>query len=661
MADLNIFINPEQIPNQRQLPEGGPAETIGAMIDAGGAENLKGLSLEVNNNTPGYSFVTPRSAPGSKQYVIRDVEQLQMEGTEPVRTVLPSSPKKFGDHIPFIYTQGGIFKFGRRVEDRPSSKQVTTYTIDKYNVAGELEDVLIYSQDELMDFLGKAKISVISREPEQDEPEPVSPGTKEVQVYLRMDEDEAFDEKTGAARVYDREGKTRENQASKHETIFDEITDQLEDQNVYDWGGMRWQVAERKNRKTGDIIPPCTVEVLRETLITERKGKDRRPMRAFVVRETDEHGNVTRKLLKDYEIKTYFEDRRGKISGLSAQRPKTGAELADSRTWPVPETRALYEEILHRDWNEALPEQKLDAIPNYEYAMLAMGGGRKGVQTWREEMEERTRGHLEEFIGGQMESFGTLSSDDRIAAWLLSYNDVANPAAEDTKAKLRDSIDAVKNSDEGKKRMKAVKELIGKYGIVRVYNLASKLKNDFYEAASTLRLPIDFSDTSETIETAGNSISWAIEGIADGYYFAKPEHAAETDETHEGLEFGDVLAGATEALQRQRDIVARRLASALVSETMHRKDITKPRIKDGEPVIKNGQPVYDTESVLLFEETPLEKIPRLTKEQAKLIEKKIYRDVENEQPVRLADLVKLGRVLQRGISSPAKRQSWLSN
>ncbi len=123
MAETNTHTNPEQIPNQQQLPAKGPAvaiaeivkqgrpaileelsepeifkglsrkakdevenidtgmksleglstEVIAKMIEIGGPESLEGLSLEVNNNIPASNSILPRGIPGSKEYVIRGV------------------------------------------------------------------------------------------------------------------------------------------------------------------------------------------------------------------------------------------------------------------------------------------------------------------------------------------------------------------------------------------------------------------------------------------------------------------------------------------------------------------------------------------------------------------------------------------------------------
>lgn len=570
-ADTDTSLNAEYISWPEHGPEdGGPARVIHEMVEAGGVQSLQGLVLEVGNVKPAYPSILPEDVPGSKEYVIRSVEEVQKSTTEPVRTILPSDKQKLEDYIPFIYTKGGIFQFGKRIEDRPVQVQTTNYIIDKYNIFGELEEVIVYDQRDFTNFLNRnaKRMSMPFEDPESAEPAHKTP-TEQVSIEL--------------------EGSTD----TEYPTVFDELTAKLEAQNIYDWSGMVWRMPPTKNSKTGDTILGYTAEILRETLVVDRYGPDPTPLRTFFVREVDSEGNTDYKVLKDYAIKEYLEKLRDKAEDLSVQGPAPGES----------DTAATQEE---------------------------------------QDMDERTLSYLETYIDTRMERFSTLSPEDRTALWLLSFGDAINPGDEDAETELLENLQGILASEEGGRRVQAVRELVAKYGLVKVYNRASKLKTDYSEAASALELSIDVTDTTGTIKTPGNSVSWVIEGMADRYYFDKQPD--EMDETHKGMETGDALADTPEANKLRRDIVAQRLASALMNETMIRKKLVKEAYNDTQP-----PEALPADFVYIFQEAALRRLPRLAKDVIENVEEKIYADVQHDQPVRLSDLVKLGRALQRSI------------
>jgi len=365
-------------------------------------------------------------------------------------------------------------------------------------------------------------------------------------------------------------------------SVFGAISKQLEDRKVYNWGGLSWRHGGNK------------LEIVEEVSLTYRKGLKAKPIRTFVVKECDEHGlPISQHVLKDAALKDYFEENKADISNLSLK---------------------ILEE----------PED-IDAAE-------------------RDAMKDRARAVLEGVITDEMDDAPeSIGDEDKIAAWLLSYADIIDFTGEDKEADKKKLSELLEFTDktEGKRRIKALKEIIDEHGLVTVFELAGKLKNDFLVAALTLRLPTTFHDTTKTIETDGRSISWAIEGLADKYYYAK--HEDETEEQHAGLEFTNPFDDSVEAAYRQREIVDQRAGSALVSETLQ---IAKTPEVAG---VEDKQLIYEMREKVMFNNKPPKNLQDLIKEQAAEVEKKIYGDVEAKKTTLQADLTLLGRLLRRSI------------
>jgi hypothetical protein len=557
-----------------------------------------GVALEVNDG------VAPGSSPVSRSYIIRGVENFP----EKQRQLVQEGNSKF-------YRTGTTLNFGKKPKAHIAVEEQPHFIIDKFTPFGELQDVLVYTPSELESFIRNNDTANVGVEASPDKHESPAGSHKEVQVQLTGNE----------------------------ENTFDEISRQLEDHHIYNWGEAKVSWEYQGHR----------FEVDRETIITERVGLQAKPVRAFLIRECGADGRpIAYRVLKDDALmKDYFDNHKGRISNLTAKKSKTKEDLVD-KTLPIPE---YYLNGILNPQERTHGRDSVDIIPEYETSQMKKT--REKQEALRKAGIEKNNAALENDIAKQMaDAPETIAKEDRVAAWLLSYADTVNPSDEEAGEKRRAKLEEfakVADTEEGKRRIETLKEVIDEHGVFTVYMLATKLKNDFLVAARILHLPVGFIPLTGTSESASSSISWAVEGLADEYYYSK--HPDKTGKEHKGLRLVNPFGRTLEAELGMRDIVDQRVGSALTNQTI---SISKNPEVVG---VENKQLIYEIKEKTQHDTDPLQKLQKHIREQAKMIDQEIYKDVTRvveerntlheagKEVIHLAYLTMLGRLLRRSI------------
>ncbi len=550
-------------------------------------EGLVGQVLEVKNRgNPNYSFVMPDDIPDSKLYVIGEVQKEQVEQDE---RMVPTGIRR-------PHHRGGILRFGRRPRLERSRDEAHRYPVEDgaryvlYKlkpthkddndiwVHDELQEIMICDQRELKEFIENNNAGFADRRDNRAEiprtehlPESGHPVRR---IHLDVN--------------------------NSGPDVFGSMTEQLEAEDIRNWTGLKWKSHWKIPAPTGKKphlmrTVSRNVEIVRDTLVKETGDKkdengdsrDFRPTRAFVMRESDEHGNIisNKVVYVDEHFAGDFKHFRQKSGWFTDMH-------IDKQEKPAPRVA--------NDLGDRLAEAK-DALE-------------------------------------------IIDREDRMATWMLSYVDIVRGndihAEEEKLARLAEVVETA----EGRRRIATLKVMISHHGPVALYKMAKSLRDDFLASASELGLSTDISDTTGTIKTPGNSISWAVESLADQYYYNF--HRSQAGEEREDLEFGHTFHSHNiRAKLRQRDIVDQRVGSALMDAVMHWDE--KPDVEGIDS--KTHQPAYKMKRELLFNPGPLEKTPKITRKQVKQVEEKIFHDTKYDRTVRLADLVSLGRLLRKGI------------
>jgi hypothetical protein len=584
-------------------------ELITAGNAGGGSENslksIKGLELSVDMVEASYSFSEPGEIPSSKRYVIHDVEEVHKE-EDPLIPI----------GIPHLYVTGGEYitdsslRFGRKHVPSSQTKRGLVlvdeprFVIDKFNTSGELEDILVYSPDDLAELLDTAENGGrlnIDWEAQHTEPKYAESG--ETRIYLKINGNDPFDPKTGKSKVYDQEGRTREDQ-DKQEDLFDQITTELEKNNIYNWSGLSWETAWEE--PDPDVMEPGAkkiivhkVEIVREELITVPLGSETQPIRAFLMREVDSKGRVIScETLKDRELKTYFKKNENKVRNVNIGQPKIGEEL-DEETVEF-----------------TIPEYDLDAAP---------------FKPWdhkQQERKEERHAELKAYVDRRMAEAAEIlqregDTSKREAMWLLGYFDTINASDEEAGAKQLAAMTKIDTeTPDNERRLASVQAMIKEHSTAEVYGLALKLRNNFLATGKDLRLPVQLGDFIPGKKTDGSSVSWVIESLAD---------ASENPFTGPSAE------------KQQHDIVDRRIGLTFISKVLDRQPVPKPDTNE------KGELVQRIDEKVVFDDQFLLKLPELTRDRIRELTEKIYHALEDGKVVQQDDLVKLGRWLGRGV------------
>lgn len=532
-----------------QLKDGpGCQEWARQVEEAGGPEIFRGVQFEVPNKAKGKQS-------GGSRYEVRGVE------------IHPGTQLEYR-HTggPGLYIAGAEFYAGRKAVLQEVDASEPVYTVAKHNADGELEDIRHYKQADLMKIAGFA--SGWGMREEQPEHQAVPGATRELQVNASFG--------------------TRD--------PFDHISEQLEAENVDDFGGLGWE--EIQPEKAGGQAVH-SVKATLDTLLTyypgTRKGvgegsrQESSLKRVVVLQERDERDIVVNeRILKGKQIRSYFKTHGKQIRAMRLEIPEEAEviDIAAQRT-----ARRLEEEM-----------------------------------AWDEE--------------------ATL-------AYLLSYGDVVNPASKDTDNDIEEMMAEVAGSKDGRRRIEALRELITRHGMVNIYEMAAKLRSQFLESAQRLRLPTEFSDPMETKNKNGRSISWALESLADRHYYGLHKPDYEMADAYKDVTLGDPFVSvrgshtrhtrpARRAPRLQQEIVWEELGWSLVSQTIQ-KNVDIERRLEGNEI------VAEPKVTIGFVEAPLTKLPELTREQAKAAEEIIYHAIDAGKPAPRAALIELGEVMARAV------------
>lgn len=393
---------------------------------------------------------------------------------------------------------------------------------------------------------------------------------------------------------------------------FSALSEQLEARNIYKWDTLSWTTAIT-DVGTGKTTVR-TKEVVREELADQAPGITK-PLRTFVVRELDEEGKqIGYTVMRDDAL----------AEELKRVRRYTKRHKADRR-------RDKRSEGVIRDIYIELPEE------------LA---------------SDRADKPEDQAIASQLAEAATAREEDARGALisLLSSSDVLVRQNADMLHEYQERLEGVKKSEEGKRRIKALEELVQRYGMEAVYLFAARLRNTFEDTARKLDLPTEFTDLTspDGRKVNGHSVSWVLESLADRHYYHEHPHDPLT-ELHHGVALGDPfvhLAGThgthpqavAQALRIEHEIMDQQVGIATIAHTVQKVQ-TRPKLKG----MRGNQPVYAPDERILFNDTPLMKFPALNRAQIGRQAEEISEDLKKKRVVLPATLVALGRQVGRAI------------
>ena len=323
---------------------------------------------------------------------------------------------------------------------------------------------------------------------------------------------------------------------------FEELTAQLEVNNITKWKGLTW--------KRGNIVQ----EIVWDGAVRKKDAWNENDVRTrtLAIKTTRDGKDLGLERMSSYQFAEWLE----RINAGDAEHARPMEDIRMVKT--IPETIEDREQAVYRQLGWI-------AVPHAP-----------------DEMDRlyRRRRQLEAAIHAQIKDGpeSILAKKDRIAAWLLDYPDVL-----DENGRTDKIIDDIYGSLEARRRISTLNKAIKRHGLIEVYDAAMRFKNTYLKSMRDLGVVVGDTDQSH---------SKAVEILADAMH-AQPDllyDSAESRTTKRRLL--DKLVGQTAARVVTKEDGKDAYAHALIRK--------KRELVPTEEVNADGQQVIKAKEQLQF-------------------------------------------------------------